>query len=77
MNVTAIILTSLLITLFFIWLNSRRPEPPHFVCSYCADRDRQEALLVGKPLTHGVCPACFEKQMAEVRKFNSVNPILK
>ncbi len=77
MKTEIIILISALITLFFLFLRDRKPEPPHFICSYCPDRDRQEAQLVGKTLTHGICPSCFEKQMTEARKFNAVNPILK
>ena len=52
-------------------------EPMHFVCSHCPDRDKQEAELVGKKLTHGICSECFKREMDAVRKFNTANPIFK
>lgn len=38
------------------------------VCSYCQDRKQAEEMAKPLPVTHGVCPDCFQKQISEIIK---------
>ena len=62
-----------------------REETPQPICSYCRDiRDEDGAWIhfetylrnhTRAEFTHGVCPHCFEEQMAKIQAMTDIIPL--
>lgn len=53
------------------------PQNVARICSHCPDKAQAEAYAAeqGQECTHAICPACFERVMAEINLYQQTNNV--